>query len=431
MRVQPVLAFPSIRHAVIVAVDGRRLRLQLGPATDFRLGVDDVPAMAAHLAHDPRVHGIAHRERCADRRQHELQGRRRRNRGHRRRGKRLGHRLHLAFAVDHRRIEKARVVRGQVVVALEDVVANVVEQVRGTADPDGRGRLAARAGPDVVRDIVDLELALGEAGARLAVVVDDIVPHIEGRIGRPAVIVPKARVAGIVVDPEVVVPGHRSVRAGQRAVAVRALGVLAAVQRLADEAPLDGQVRIVAGKRQALVDRPGGGAVVEDRVARTVIEIDAVLLHAGDVAEAAAQVPHNHVMGSDLKRVVAQADAVARRRLAREGEVGIPHDDGLLEGDRPGHPEQHEARTLGVAGGPQAAGSGVVQIRDEDDPAAAPARRGRTESFGPGESRQAGGFGCGRRRACRGEQDEGGEEERGEEGGRLREFHGFCLRRVG
>ena len=81
-----------------------------------------------------------HAEDSADRRQHEFEGRRRRNRVHRWRGKRLGHRLHLAFAVDHHRLEKARVVCGQVVVALEDVVANVVEQVRGTADPDGRGR---------------------------------------------------------------------------------------------------------------------------------------------------------------------------------------------------------------------------------------------------------------------------------------------------
>ena len=64
-----------------------------------------------------------------------------------------------------------------------------------------------------------------------------------------------------------------TIRARKRTVAMVAFRVFARVQRLADQAPLNRAVLHVAGKRKAFVNRPGGGAVIDDAVARAVQEI--------------------------------------------------------------------------------------------------------------------------------------------------------------
>src|SRR5262249_22630580 len=125
-------------------------------------------------------------------------------------------------------------------------------------DMNRRLGLAHGAGTDVVPDVVGVEGALGQAGADLAVVVHDVVAHVKERTTASPVVVAQPRGPRNVVGPQVVIPRKRPVGPSQAAVAVRALGVNAAVERLGDQAPLHGDVGIDTRCRESFVHGPGG-----------------------------------------------------------------------------------------------------------------------------------------------------------------------------
>jgi len=57
--VEAVLAFPFVRHAVAIGVDGRRAGGKHRPAADVLLGIDDLPGAGTNLPHDAGVDCIA------------------------------------------------------------------------------------------------------------------------------------------------------------------------------------------------------------------------------------------------------------------------------------------------------------------------------------------------------------------------------------
>src|SRR5207237_10841686 len=118
----------------------------------------------------------------------------------------------------------------QRLVPLEEVIPNVEVHVRGTTDMDRKAGLAAGARPDVIGDIVHLELALRQARAGRAVVIDDVVAKVKSRIGRPIVVIAESWVAPVVVGPQVMVERHGTIGPGERSVAVWAFRMKAPVQ---------------------------------------------------------------------------------------------------------------------------------------------------------------------------------------------------------
>jgi len=128
--------------------------------------------------------------------------------------------LHLPLPIDYNRIEELRIVRSQLAVSFEDIVLDIEAEIRGPADVNWRRDFAARAWPNVIRDVVYLQNSLRQSRSNLAVVVDDVVAHIKCRVGRTAVIVAQTRIARGVVRPKIVMPGYRTVRARERTVAV-------------------------------------------------------------------------------------------------------------------------------------------------------------------------------------------------------------------
>src|SRR6185312_5818265 len=154
------------------------------------------------------------------------------------------------------RVEKARVVRGQRSIAIKNIFTDEKLQVGFAADGDGCLRLAARAGADEVADVIHLELALRQARSGMAEVINDVVAEIESRKCRPSsIVVTHARIAGVVMNPKIVVKSYGAIRAGERAIPMRAFVMFAVIERFANEAPLNGHILLVPRKRKAFVDR--------------------------------------------------------------------------------------------------------------------------------------------------------------------------------
>ena len=147
--------------------------------------------------------------------------------------------------------------------------------------------LGGRAGLEVVADVVHPHRGGGRALGGIAgegpPVVDHVVAEVQEEAGFPLAAAGPGH-AGHVVGEEVVVDADPAVsdRGDQRRVAVRTFRVHRAVERLAEDAPLDGDV---AGLRlaghfvpfvadiQRLVGAPAGRAVVEDDVPRAEMVI--------------------------------------------------------------------------------------------------------------------------------------------------------------
>ena len=132
--------------------------------------------------------------------------------------------------------------------SFKDIVRYVKSEIRRSANVNGRRRLAAWSGPNVIRDIVNFQHALRQSRSNLAIVIDDVVPHIKRREGRTAVIVTQSRIARDVMRPKIVMPGDRSVRARELAVTMISLGMFTVIKTFGDQTPLDGDVRDVSGQ---------------------------------------------------------------------------------------------------------------------------------------------------------------------------------------
>ena len=202
--------------------------------------------------------------------------------------------------------------------------------------------------------------------------------------------------------------------ADQAAVAVPALVVDRVRQRLGDQRPLDGQVidaalrrAVAAAGRQGLVHRPAGRDMVQDD-ATAARDADRIVLHAGLVARAHADVADDDVVGGDDQRLAAQGDPVAGRRLAGEGNVGPADLQRRGEGDGSADIEDDGSGAPGLDRRPQAARARIGQGRDPQDSAAATAGRVAPEPLrarkGRGAIRQVG--------RGAGGQDRGGDQQR-------------------
>ena len=75
-----------------------------------------------------------------------------------------------------------------------------------------------------------------------------VVPDVERRKRRFAVIVTQPRIPRLVMDPKIMVKGHRTVRPRETPVGMRPFFVAAVAQGLADQAPLHGAVGILPGQ---------------------------------------------------------------------------------------------------------------------------------------------------------------------------------------
>jgi hypothetical protein len=94
----------------------------------------------------------------------------------------------LRLAVDFIDIDEPRVVAGQLVVALEDIVTQEKRDVgadRLVAEVDRRRRPAARSRPDEVGDVVDRELSLRESRSRAAIIPARLSPRPRTETPRP------------------------------------------------------------------------------------------------------------------------------------------------------------------------------------------------------------------------------------------------------
>jgi len=134
--------------------------------------------------------------------------------------------------------------------------------------------------------------------------------------------------------------------------------------------------------------------MIHHDISRPGSECDAVILLAGQIAETAAQVTHDDIMCSDHERVIAQADAIARRRLARDGDVGIFDNQFSRQSDQAGNAKDNDAGTFGFTRGAETARPVVAEICYRDYLAAATSRRRRAKAFSAGKgsklSRSAG-----------------------------------------
>src|SRR6476659_4337416 len=91
-------------------------------------------------------------------------------------------------------------------------------------------RFAVRSRANVVRHIIHSQDSLGEPGSNFTVVVNYVVTNIERRVRGTAIVITESRVTRVVVRPQIVMPGDRSVCTRERAVAMWAFGVLAVIQ---------------------------------------------------------------------------------------------------------------------------------------------------------------------------------------------------------
>ena len=243
--------------------------------------------------------------------------------------------------------------------------------------------------------------AFAAVGAVVAPVVDDVVPQVHiPAPGRILVIFIDVRmvdtgVAAVVVGQDVVVEGG-VLAAPEAAIAVISLRVkFAVLHGLGDQAPLEGEI-LVAIEGSRLVHAPTHGAVVQDHVIQ-VTAPDAVLavgLAGCDVgfrprrlvAQAETDEPDDDVGSLQVHRIVLQADAVARSRLARDGEVALGNLEVGLELDDAGDVEDDGAGPALVHGPAQRAfRTGVLQSGHVQHLAAASAGRVHAAALGARE----------------------------------------------
>src|SRR5690606_1087740 len=103
------------------------------------------------------------------------------------------------------------------------------------------------------------------------------------------------------------------------AVTVGTLAVHRVIKGLRNDAPLQGKVTVVI-KGGTLVRCPADAAVVDDQVA-VALAADSVPFHALHITQAEPDKTDNHIVCADADRVIADADAVTRCRLPRNGHI--------------------------------------------------------------------------------------------------------------
>jgi len=184
-----------------------------------------------------------------------------------------------------------------------------------------------------------------------------------------------------------------------------AAGVDGVMEAFGDEAPLDGDVPGIRADGEDFVDAPGGGELVEDDVL-AFLDADGIDVLAGDVTGAEAEVTDDDLAGEDHEVMPGDGEALAGGGLACEGEEGVLDADGAFEEEGAGGAEDDGAGTGGFDGGAEGAWTGVVEVGDGDDAAAATADGPFAGTFSSWEGGELGVGGGG---------EESGEEEAGAE----------------
>ncbi len=133
--------------------------------------------------------------------------------------------------------------------------------------------------------------------------------------------------------------------------------------------------------------------MIHDHVGR-VSAHERVVLHAVHVAQPRTDEADDHVVRvARIKRVARQADAVAGRGLAGDGEVALGDAQGGVEVDRSGDGEDDGARDGDVAIGhalAQRARAGIVEVGDNVNVAAASAAGKAAKALRPWEGDRLG-----------------------------------------
>ena len=158
---------------------------------------------------------------------------------------------------------------------------------------------------------------------------------------------------------EVVVVGG-SLAAPVAAIAVSTLGMGRVAKTLADDAPLHGHV-LVAIDRAALVHRPADGTVVDDDVS-SVVAAQPVRLALRGLSGTKAHVADDDVWGGNHKIPVGHADAVARCRLSRDGDIAVAQFQLRFQVYGTADIEDNGTRTALPTGPPQGAAARVVEV---------------------------------------------------------------------
>ena len=164
-------------------------------------------------------------------------------------------------------------------------------------------------------------------------------------------------------------------------------GVDRLIEALAHQTPLDGHVATAAVDRNALVDAPTHRTVIDDD-AFAFPAAKRVQLDIGRISRANSQIADDDVVRPRKgESIVLQADAIAGCRLTGDRDVAVLQLEVRLEGDVAGNAKDHRAGSFLIQRCPQAAGTGVVQVRHGNYAPAAAARGDRTEAFRSGECR--------------------------------------------
>jgi hypothetical protein len=86
-------------------------------------------------------------------------------------------------------------------------------------------------------------------------------------------------------------------------------------------------------------------------------------------------------MSLDLEHRAFNLDAIARRRLTGNREVGIFDGDVVLQRNRARYSKEDQPGARGFQGAAQGSSSAVCQAGDKEDPAPPTSSGGRTEAF--------------------------------------------------
>jgi len=167
--------------------------------------------------------------------------------------------------------------------------------------------------------------------------------------------------------------GRSTFTAPDTSVAVCAFRMCGIVKTFADNTPLYGQaVVVVEGER--FVGTPAGGAVVDDDVSLPLDTADHIAFPAGDfVAEPKTEIANDDVVGLNRQSILAEANPVARCRLAGDGNGIVLNGEGGIEGNSARNAEHHRSRATGGNSRPEAPRTRIVQVGDFNDFAAATA----------------------------------------------------------
>ncbi len=161
------------------------------------------------------------------------------------------------------------------------------------------------------------------------------------------------------VSDEVVVIG-RVVVAPYATKAVGTLHVIGGKQALCNHAPLYGDILALI-YREGLVDAPTGRNMVQNNILVSA-STDGIRVVAALIAQSHTYVADDDLVSPNVERMALDADAVARSRLPRYGDIGVAYGERTLQFDSARHTKHDGAGAFGLDGRTQASGTIIVEV---------------------------------------------------------------------